>query len=98
MYAVNRAILSCGIRKPPRWPFPNILSTPRLAKPDNAPVASGAVAFLANGIGTDSNLRSKLINDPHKLPPRLIAFLIYVFDILISDPVPWPTAFLNLLI
>ena len=39
LYATNCAILSIGTRKPPRWPFPNILSTPKLAKPDKAPVA-----------------------------------------------------------
>ena len=68
------------------------------SNPDNAPVTSGAAAFLANGIAIGSNLLPKLINDPHKLPPCLTAFLICVFDILISDPVPWFIAFFNLLI
>ena len=45
------------------------------------PVASGAIAFLARGMAIGSDLLPKLINDPHKLPPCLIAFLICVFDI-----------------
>ena len=98
LYAINCAILSCGIRKPPRWPFPNILSTPRLAKPDKAPVTSGATAFLARGMAIGINLLLKLIHDPNKLPPCLTAFLICVFDIFISDPLPWLIAFFNLLI
>ena len=56
--------------------FPNILSTPKLAYPDNAPVASDAIASLANGMAIGSNLLPKLINDPHKLPPYLTAFLL----------------------
>ena len=70
----------------------------RLAKPDKAPAAIGAIAFLANGIAIGNNQLPKLTNDPHKLPPCLIAFLICVFDILISEPTPWLIAFLNSLI
>ena len=66
----------------------NILSTPRLAKADKAPAAIGAIAFLARGMAIAINLLPKLNNDPHKLPPYLMAFLICVFDILISEPVP----------
>ena len=49
--------------------FPNILSTPKLAYPDNAPVASDAIASLANGMAIGSNLLPKLINDPTNYHP-----------------------------
>ena len=41
--------------------FLNILSTPKLAYPDNAPVASDVIASLANGMAIGSNLLPKLI-------------------------------------
>ena len=66
-----------------RIPFPKNLSIPKLPNADNAPLARcGATfdtPFVTNG--------AKEIREDQRLPPCFTAFLICVFDILISAPV-----------
>ena len=74
------------MRNPPICPFPKILSTPRLPKVLRAPVARCGATFAAPFVIRGNALAPKEIKEDRKLPPSLTAFLICVFEILISAP------------
>ena len=63
-----------------------------------APVANAGVTFVIPFIAKGNNLAPRDASDVNKFPPCFTDFLIWVFDIFVSVPVPFATDFFILLI
>lgn len=70
-------------------PFPNNLSTPRLPRGETTTVASAGTAFEIAEVAYGRSLVPRDASIVNRFPPCFTILDICVFDILISEPIPF---------